>query len=245
MYGNRSTIALTCEIYGNDSAWQYEPGPEPGTWWEKGVFQVFNPTPDQIEVVIERWLPVFSYITERGIRDAYNIAATNITFSKSIVCQNYTMKVYVTVSNQCEFPETTDITIYANATALGTQTVNLTEMQPTRTTFVWNTAGFARGNYTISAVASGIQAETNLADNRFDGGILIVTRIGDINADGKVDVKDVYKVAKAFGTRGPDYDEPGSPPSPGWNSTCDLNDDNKVDVKDYYATCKHYGETDP
>ncbi|MEM2568312.1 MAG: M14 family zinc carboxypeptidase, partial [Candidatus Bathyarchaeia archaeon] len=43
MYGNRSVFAFTCEIYVNNSAWQYEPGPEPNTWWEKGVFQFFNP----------------------------------------------------------------------------------------------------------------------------------------------------------------------------------------------------------
>jgi len=67
MYGNRSTFALTCEIYTNTSAWQREPGPYPDSWWERGVLQAFSPNPSDIEIVIKRWLPVFTYITNRAI----------------------------------------------------------------------------------------------------------------------------------------------------------------------------------
>jgi len=67
MYGNRSVFALTCEIYQNNSALQYEPGPEPNTWWRKGIFQYFNPPPNQIEAVIKRWLPVFTYIANKAV----------------------------------------------------------------------------------------------------------------------------------------------------------------------------------
>ena len=66
MYGNRSSFAFTCEIYKNDSAWQYEPGPDPDTYWESGVFDYFNPDPTQIETVILRWLPVFTYLASRA-----------------------------------------------------------------------------------------------------------------------------------------------------------------------------------
>lgn len=57
---------------------------------------------------------------------------------------------------------------------------------------------------------------------------------GDINGDGKVDVKDVYMVARAYGSY---------PYHPYWNSLCDINHDNKVDVKDYYIVCRNYGKT--
>ena len=67
MYGNRSTFAFTCEIYKNDSAWQIEPGPLPNTWWERGIFEYFNPAPSDIVKVIQRWLPIFIYITNRSI----------------------------------------------------------------------------------------------------------------------------------------------------------------------------------
>ncbi len=78
MYSNRSTLAFTCEIYGNSSAWQYEPGPEPNTWWQKGVFQYFNPSPKDIKTVINRWLPVFTYIIERAITETTELPLSRV-----------------------------------------------------------------------------------------------------------------------------------------------------------------------
>jgi hypothetical protein len=75
-----------------------------------------------------------------------------------------------------------------------------------------------------------------MADNTFTNGVVYVGIPGDINGDGKVDLKDVYAVAKAYGS---------FPGHPKWNPNCDINNDNKVDLKDYYTTCKNYGKTDP
>jgi len=69
MYGARKIVALTCEIYTDPSAWQHEPGPEPNTFWEKGVFQFFNPNPHLIERTILKWMPVFFYIANRTVRE--------------------------------------------------------------------------------------------------------------------------------------------------------------------------------
>jgi hypothetical protein len=55
----------------------------------------------------------------------------------------------------------------------------------------------------------------------------------DVNGDGKIDLKDVYRVAKAYGSY---------PGHPRWDPACDFNKDNMVDLKDYYPVCKHYGE---
>jgi hypothetical protein len=64
--------------------------------------------------------------------------------------------------------------------------------------------------------------------------------VGDVNADGKVDVKDIFAVGKAYGTsrEGP------NPPGRAYSPNCDINGDNKVDAKDYYIVNKHYGEVD-
>lgn len=61
----------------------------------------------------------------------------------------------------------------------------------------------------------------------------------DVNYDLKVDVRDVYAVAKAYGAS---LDGP-SPPGVDWNPHCDIDYDGKVDMKDYYVVCRNYGET--
>jgi len=72
-----------------------------------------------------------------------------------------------------------------------------------------------------------------------DNVTILQTVLGDINGDRKVDVKDVYAVAKAYGSSMEGPDPPGHP----WNPLCDINGDGKVDVKDYYIVCKSFGKT--
>ena len=63
----------------------------------------------------------------------------------------------------------------------------------------------------------------------------------DINHDLKIDVKDIYIVAKSYGTTslGP------NPEGYEWNPHCDINEDGKINMKDYYPVCKNYGKTYP
>jgi hypothetical protein len=58
------------------------------------------------------------------------------------------------------------------------------------------------------------------------------THVCDLNYDGKVDMKDFYRVSKAFGT---------DPSRPKWDPMADVNFDGKIDVKDVYLAAKAYG----
>ena len=69
IYWNRSTLAFTCEIYGNLDAWKYETTSVQNVSWEKGVFEFFNPEPQEIEHTIQKWMPVFFYVADRAIRE--------------------------------------------------------------------------------------------------------------------------------------------------------------------------------
>ena len=69
--------------------------------------------------------------------------------------------------------------------------------------------------------------------------LVLETVLGDINGDRKVDLKDIYAVAKAYGSSMLGPDPPGHP----WNPLCDINRDGKIDLKDYYSTCKNYGKS--
>jgi len=249
MYANRSTYALTCEIYTNSSAWQNETGPEPDTLWEGGVFQFFNPDPSQIEPVIQRWLPAFTYTTERAITEAYNVAATTVAPLKVVVGQGYCVNVTITAVNEGDFTETFNLTVRANTTSFASQIITLPSGNSATINFTWNTTAFAKGNYTMSAYAEPIPGETSTADNNSTGGWVVVSMVGDLTGgsenpwdfvpDGVVDGSDLSIVAKCYGSW------PDAPPPMTWNANCDVNDDGVVDGSDLAIIAKHFGEADP
>lgn len=69
----------------------------------------------------------------------------------------------------------------------------------------------------------------------------------DVNHDGRVDIKDIYIMAKAYGTTCTDGQYCHSPqcPSCPHDPRLDINRDGKIDLKDYYRVCKNYGKTYP
>jgi PKD repeat protein len=64
--------------------------------------------------------------------------------------------------------------------------------------------------------------------------VKVSSLIGDLNGDGKVDIKDLAIAAKAYGS---------APGMPSWNPIADMNGDLKIDIKDLSIIAKHYGET--
>lgn len=56
--------------------------------------------------------------------------------------------------------------------------------------------------------------------------------VGDINGDGKVDMKDIALVARSFGATSSD---------PTWNPACDLNHDGIVNMIDIGMVAVHFG----
>jgi len=236
MYGNRSVFAFTCEIYKNDSAWQIEPGPDPHTYWEKGVFQFFNPNPNNIETVVKRWLPAFTYLIDRAITEAYDVAINKVVLLKTFVGQEFSMHINVTVTNKGEFTEAFNVNVYANTTVIQTKMVTISSGNSKNVTFTWNTTGWAKGNYTIKAVADIVQGETKTADNNLVDGWVLVTVPGDINGDKKVDITDLVLVIKHYASY---------PGHIRWNPNADINNDGKVDITDLVLVIKHYAEYFP
>jgi len=232
MYGNRSAYAFTCEIYGNDSAWQYDPiGND--LYWEKGIFQAFNPNETDIEPVVQRWLPIFTYITDRAITEAYDVATTDVTSLKTTVGQGYPMCISVTVTNKGDFTETFNVTVYANTTFIDSKSVTLDNHSSMTVTFTWNTTGFSKGNYNISAAASIIPGETHTIDNNLADGYVRVGIPGDLYADGAVDSTDLGILGYSWST---------SIGDPAYNAVADLDDGGSVDSVDLGIMGAHWGE---
>jgi PKD repeat protein len=89
--------------------------------------------------------------------------------------------------------------------------------------------GLVSGNVTLTATGK-------LYDGTlFEGsGVIKVRMPGDINCDGKVDVKDVALVSFAFGSY---------PGHPRWKLIADENEDGKIDVRDVSLIARNFGRT--
>jgi hypothetical protein len=169
----------------------------------------------------------------------HDVAVTNVISSKTVVGQGYGINVTVTAEDLGTYTESFSITIYANTTVIGTQTVNsISSGTSTVLNFTWNTTGFPYGNYTISAYAWPVPGETNIANNNCTGRLAKVAVVGDITGpkgypDGKVDIRDISYIAKRYGT---------TPSNPLWDPDADINGDGKVDIRDVNTAAKNYGQ---
>jgi hypothetical protein len=166
----------------------------------------------------------------------HDVSVTNVTSSKTVVGQGYSLKINFTAANQGDYTETFNVTAYANTTSVASQNVTLSSGNSTTIIFTWNTTGFVKGNYTIKAVADTVSGETETGDNALTDGVVYVGVPGDVDGNHKVEIKDILLLAKAYGT---------NPQSLNWNPNLDVNGDDKVDIKDILIAAKNYGKTDP
>jgi parallel beta-helix repeat protein len=116
---------------------------------------------------------------------AYDIVVSTLTAALTMVCQGYGCLIDLTVANKGDFT-VFNVTIYANMTdtcnvsAIGTlENVNLNGHDLTMLAFMWDTIGFALGNYTMSAFAWPVSGETSIIDNALiDGELQIIQASG-------------------------------------------------------------------
>jgi hypothetical protein len=172
----------------------------------------------------------------------HDVVVTHVTTCKDgcvpwpIIGRGYTAHVYVTVSNQGDFSENFQVTVYANITLIGTTTVvNLASNTQTTLTFLWNTTGWVKGNYTINAYAAIVPDETDVADNNFVGGVVKVGVPGDVNNDNVCNMRDIGLCCSFF----------MATPGHNWNPNCDITDDHIVNMRDIGLACSSFMKPDP
>jgi hypothetical protein len=168
----------------------------------------------------------------------HDLALLGIECSKTTVGTGYDLQINVTISNMGDFTEVFNVNINANTTAVSTLTnITLPSGNSTTLTFTWNTTGFAKGNYTISANATIVSGETDTADNSYIDGTVRVNMVGDVAPEyGIVDIVDIVYVAIHFGA------EKGQPE---YEPNADINGDGIIDIVDIVIVAIHFGETDP
>jgi len=105
----------------------------------------------------------------------HDIGITSVTTSKTIISQGDSLNINITIINYGVETETFNVTIYANTTVINQTQIILTSRNSTTITLTWNTTGVSLGTYTISAYATPVQGETDIADNTYtDGTVKIV-----------------------------------------------------------------------
>jgi hypothetical protein len=174
---------------------------------------------------------------EKTFPDIPNIAVTGIATSKTIVGQGCSIIINITVANKALNYETFYVTLNANTEALKTQKITLTGMKSTVITFTWNTAGFAKGNYTIWAYAWPDAGETDTGDNtRVADECVCVSIVGDLDCDRDVDLYDAVRLLSHYGAK---------KGQPLYNPIYDIDGDGDIDLYDAVALLTHYGQKDP
>jgi len=160
------------------------------------------------------------------IAEFHNIKVTKVQKTKTIVGQGFVTVINATIENEGNRMEAFNITLYANTTVADKKEVTLDILESKKLTFIWNTANFATGNWTISVYASPVNYETNLEDNNFTDGFILVGKPGDVNYDGYVNVLDLIIVSNALRIYDPN---------------ADLNEDGVVNVLDLILVANYLG----
>jgi len=166
----------------------------------------------------------------------HDVAIVGVVPSRVLIGEGNTLIINVTVANLGKYSENTMIFVYANSTLVeDPYPVFITIGQTESFDFAWNTSGFTKASYAISAVAAPVLGETDSAraNNTYNDGEISVTVIGDVQGDMAVDVYDVFSLGKAYLS---------DPSKPSWNLYCDFNADNKVDLLDLQLQSQNFGK---
>jgi hypothetical protein len=143
----------------------------------------------------------------------HDVAVTSVVPQRTVIAQGFSVKINVTIQNQGDVTEPVNVTVYANTTIVETKTnITLTSGNSTTLTFTWNTTGFAKGNYTISAYAWPVSGEIDTEDNSLTDGWILITKVGDLGGgvppqffkcDDKVDGKDLALFLQCYKNTSP------------------------------------------
>lgn len=218
------SVKFTVEQYGATVLWIYY-----------SRIQVKGPPPQYLPIPTD-------HTSEHGffsnvLGASYDIAVTNVTPLKTIVCQGYSAEVNVTVQNQGNILQGFAVTVNYDSNSVGTKIAALSIGASTNLTFTWDTTVVAKGLYTIGAEASVAPGETDTGDNSYTDGSVRVTMVGDVAPEWNlVDIVDIVTVAICFGA------EKGEP---GYNPNADVDGNGIIDIVDIVIIAIHFGETEP
>ena len=153
---------------------------------------------------------------------------------KETVGEGRSLQITIQVENHRDSTETFNVTIYANASQVGTLQIILNSAENGTLDFTWDTIGFLKGNYLLKATIDALLGETDTIDNTLEYGYTLVTLAGDVDGNRKVDIFDIVRMAGAYGTKLSD---------PGYISNGDIDGDGDIDIFDIVIAAGNYGDS--
>ncbi len=111
----------------------------------------------------------------------HDLAVADISTSKTVAGEGYTLPINITVQNNGNFTETLHLKAYANTTLIHAQNLTLTSGTSSTTAFTWNTTGWAIGNYTLSAYIEPVAGEINTINNQLSYKMIQILSPNDIH----------------------------------------------------------------
>jgi hypothetical protein len=158
-----------------------------------------------------------------------NIRIQTLFPPKTIVGQGYPLNIQVQLENQGWQSQTTSIKVYVDMTALATfSNWAMSGKEKRILNSTWQTTTYAKGNHTISIVATPILDEVDKTDDSYNWTAHIGVP-GDVSGstqgayDGIVNMRDISYTIMHFNTR---------PNSSNWKPNTDVNDDSVVNMRD-------------
>jgi hypothetical protein len=184
-------------------------------------------------VTLDKWINSTITVNETKTYVLLHQISIQSVIPKTVIGEGSAGFVVVTVANFGNYTETFNVTAYSNATVIGTQLLTLTSTSSSDVAFTWDTSGFAKGNYNISAIADQVPGETYTLDNTLVYGWVLVTVPGDVNGDKTANVFDILAVKAHWGE---------IPSSPHWDPNVDANGDLAINVSDILTIKANWGQ---
>jgi parallel beta-helix repeat protein len=220
------------QVYSVDSVNIWDDGyPSGGNYWSdyKGVDLFSGPCQN---VTGSDGIGDTPYVIDANNTDHYplmNLYSPTFSYTaKTVVGRGFSMDMYFAGGNYGDYPETFNVTVYANTTSIASQNVTLTSGKSVIVPLTWNTTGLAYGNYALT-----VANETNTGNNNLTGSSFTLSIPGDLNGDFKVNLSDLALLANAYGSK---------PGDSNWNPNADINGDGRVSLSDLVILANHYGQ---
>jgi len=168
-----------------------------------------------------------------------DIAVTNlkVCYGQTVLAQNNTHHINVTITNQGIIDENPTVTLYWNTThVIATTSVFLPAGTTKNVTFQWVATQTRYKNYTLSAVATPVCGELDIADNTFTGSTVIIVWPGDVDFDKWVSILDVVLITGIYASK---Y------PQPQFNANSDIDCEGNITILDVVLCTGNYYHKEP